>query len=423
MAVNVEVTNRQHVIVPVRFVRAVSGGPVANAPDVDHRAWNNPHFTNWPDVQVRGGQVGVMLGKTVRLRVLREYLDSSAPIYVTVKRPGGATEQIEITRPSRGGPLPRSGRFSIKGKRSTPTRGNANIVEARLGAVDGPVLAECEVRVFGRARVIVSPHICMIHTTAGARGRDGTAPRIRIARVLSMAKAIWRQAGVDLIYRRTQRHHIYNAANVDQLVFWGSGAGTIGWMMGQAGLYRANTLNAYFIRYSRQSGTFSPLGLGLHRGNSAGVLPNPGIFIATDGIALAAGGTWTRPSTGRDLDQELANDTAHEIGHFLGLSHFAGVNSPGRDDTYTRCNLMHPNNLLPQPVASGAGANNIRANDAGYGTGGGGQGHRGCMITMKQHNIFASAVTGLTSNDCQVAQARMQIFQSAGRPLPSVTLY
>lgn len=434
------VQNRTQVIVHLRFARAVSGAPQLDAPDIDHRAWNNPHFSVWTDVGVRGGLLGMLQGQTVRVKLVREHLDYSAPIHVTVRVPSGGTQQVSVTAPAADKPVEAAGIFQVKGTAVTPSSGAGNILEARLGAKDGPILCECEVRVFSPGRVFVTPHVCTVHTTSGAphTHANGTAPSINVPAVFSLAQAIWRPAGVELVVDAAVNHDIYSAPLVDSIYFWGNAAGEIGWLVAQPGLYVSTApgrLNAYFIRYSeeRMIGTppraFSPLGLSLHRGNMGSAsLPTPGVFVAVEGVRLANGTIWNRPSHGAHLLQELANDVAHEIGHFFTLSHFGGVNSPGRDDTYARRNLMHPNNLLPDPVASGAGANNIRFKDCGYGTGGGGSGHRGCMVTMKRHNLFPGSVAALTASqitpqDCQAAVARMQIFQTPGRPFPGVTLY
>lgn len=46
---------------------------------------------------------------------------------------------------------------------------------------------------------------------------------------------------------------------------------------------------------------------------------------------------------------------------------------------------MHPNNLLPQAVTPLTAASVPRFNDIGYGVGGSGSGHRGCLVTLKNH--------------------------------------
>ena len=46
---------------------------------------------------------------------------------------------------------------------------------------------------------------------------------------------------------------------------------------------------------------------------------------------------------------------------------------------------MHPNNLLPSAVAPLTAVSLPRFQDIGYGTGGNGRGHRGCLITLKDH--------------------------------------
>ena len=93
MANDFPVQNRVQVIVPVRFHRAVSGAPRIDAPDLDDRAWHNPHFTNWTDVGVLGPIFGILQGDTVRVKLRREHLDDSAPVFITVRLPSGASRR------------------------------------------------------------------------------------------------------------------------------------------------------------------------------------------------------------------------------------------------------------------------------------------------------------------------------------------
>jgi hypothetical protein len=132
------------------------------------------------------------------------------------------------------------------------------------------------------------------------------------------------------------------------------------------------------------------LGVGVNFESRAGEgLSRSGIIIGVEGSSSDVAGTTItgRSSAGADLIHEIGNDVAHEIGHFLTLSHADRVDSPGLRDTYGRRHLMHPNNLLPQAVTgAGASATSVpRFDDIGYGVGGGGAGHRGCLITLKDH--------------------------------------
>lgn len=415
--------NRSQVIVPLRFTRAGVGAPREDSPDIDHRAWQILRPTSYqaPAVAPRGGFFAILQGETVRVKISREHLDSGAALYLTKRDPSGTI--LEIVEPAAGRPIAATGMVRVRGAAATPTPGQGSVLEVRLGAADGPILSECEVRVMSPANVAVQPYILVVNANASP-GRTAHVPAVS-QDVYDMTAAIWKHAGVNLQIAAPITADVWNSPHADSIVFWGNAAGRIAWAVN--GHYTASRINVYFVRYSQEliqsdGSSFAPLGIGLNRIAMTGAsMTNPGIMIAVDGIRFAGGGgTWTRPSTGADHTQELANDMAHEIGHFLTLSHFGAVNGPGRDDSYARRNLMHPNNLLPDR----ASGNNIRRNDCGYGTSGG-SGHRGCMLTMKLHNLFPPGAPpgGTTALDSQVFQARSQIFQTAGRAVPSLTLY
>src|SRR5262249_39227323 len=155
------------------------------------------------------------------------------PVFLTVRVLSGATRQVRVGT----GAVPSSGIFSVEAIAAAPTGASTagNAIEARLGASDGPILGECEVRVFGPARVTVAPHVLTVHTVASGAAaalRDGTAPSIDTAAVFRLVKAVWRQAGVELNVQATRRHPIFSAPLADTLFFWGNAVGEIGWMMG-----------------------------------------------------------------------------------------------------------------------------------------------------------------------------------------------
>src|SRR3954470_18330598 len=112
MAVSVLVQSPlSQIIVPVRFDRAVRGAPALDAPDVDDRGFvlKTPNGLNKTDA--RGAMFGITVGDTVRVKVVREDLDTTAPLFVTAAT--SSNPQVEITGPSAGGPLPSDGIFSI----------------------------------------------------------------------------------------------------------------------------------------------------------------------------------------------------------------------------------------------------------------------------------------------------------------------
>lgn len=374
MPVELVVQNSLQIVVPVRLARAVTGAPRINNPDIDDRGWLMNRPTGLASTTARGPMFGMTAGSVVTIKVVREDIDGDTPLYVTAESVGNP--QFSIESPTTG-LLPPDGEFRVRAVADT-TDGQRLFI--RLGAVDGPILYEAEPHVFSPLTLNVQPHICTIHSAASAPG-TGVAPQangaaIDINRLRDGVNAVWQPAGVRFNFAAVRNETYFNYVRND-FARWASSAavGNEGHLV--ATNHVANQCNVYFIRYMQDS-----LGVGVNRDTIASEgWTQPGIIVGVEGSQNAAGTTTsTRSSAGAALYQELINDLAHELGHYLSLQHVDNRNSPGRDDTFTRRCLMHPNNLMPGP----SGTNNVRANDAGYGTGGNGSGHRGCLITLKQ---------------------------------------
>jgi hypothetical protein len=91
----------------------------------------------------------------------------------------------------------------------------------------------------------------------------------------------------------------------------------------------------------------------------------------------------------------IANDVAHEMGHFLTLAHADNGNAVpgtplGRTDTYCRRQLMHPLEPLPSFGGDATATSVPRDVSVGYGTADDGREHRGCLITLKNHPQHAT---------------------------------
>src|SRR4029453_14107754 len=72
------------IIVPIRFARAVTGPPVIDAPDVDDRGFAMGKRPGaWVSTNARGAMVTMTEGDTVRIKVVREDIDGTAPLFVT----------------------------------------------------------------------------------------------------------------------------------------------------------------------------------------------------------------------------------------------------------------------------------------------------------------------------------------------------
>src|SRR5712691_11389109 len=133
------VTDEHQVIVPLGFRRGTDEDvPHRDTPELDDRGFGRGRDQSGLGVtDARGTMVGLMLDAPVRIRISREDIDASAPIFITTTD----TAKIEILEPAEGGPIPTDDIFQIKGRSAA---GAAGKVQARLGSATGPVLAELE---------------------------------------------------------------------------------------------------------------------------------------------------------------------------------------------------------------------------------------------------------------------------------------
>jgi hypothetical protein len=392
MAIRVHVQNRFQIIVPVRVDRAVRGIPVLDAPDVDDRGWINNRAAGLNQDDARGALFGTSVGDVVRLKVVREDLDDTVPLFVTT-----TGNQVAIDQPKGGGPLPADGIFFVRSLADTTT---GSKIQVRLGSAGGAVICEADAHTFTPSTLFITPHVCTIHSanaaTVAAGGGTGQPPTVNgnllddaqlTAIFDTIVRPIWRPAGVE-----------FTVGAVQQEVF----TGTDGFTQDNVALQGTTQFQTVFAR-NRQPGTCNIyllhttdqfLGLGLNF-EARGVLGanNSGIMVGVNGRLNSAGVFGARRSTGADLVHELGNDVAHEIGHFLTLAHADNVNGfPGRVDSYNRRFLMHPINPLPPAVNPPTGVP-PRFDDIGYGQintvdNNGNpivRGHRGCLLTLKDH--------------------------------------
>jgi hypothetical protein len=382
VAIRVSVQNKFQIIVPARVDRAVRGAPQLDAPDVDDRGWVRNTVAGLNISDARGTMFGATVGDVIRLQVVNEDLDAGTPLFVSV-----TGNQVAIDRPAGGGPLPGDGIFSVRAVADTTT---GSKVQVRLGAVDGPVICEADAHTFTLLTLNITPHICTIHQAATAAAGTGVAPSVggaalsdaSLTTIFNMARAIWRPLGINLNVGAA-RPETYTGFLRDDFASQNRpGVGSEENLVIRQNQV-ANTCNVYFLRFMDRS-----LGVGVRvETRAAEGLSRSGILVGVEGSSAnaAGGGISNRSSAGADLIQEIANDVAHEIGHFLTLPHASNVDNPGLLDTYGRRRLMHPLNLLGSAVTPATATSRPRFDDIGYGVGGSGSGHRGCLLTLKDH--------------------------------------
>src|SRR5436190_4113281 len=307
MAVSVLVQSPlSQIIVPVRFDRAVRGAPALDAPDVDDRGFvlKTPDGLN--KTNARGEMFGLTVGDTVRVKVVREDLDATAPLFVTVAP--SSNPQVRIAAPPGGGPLPSDGIFTIEAlaDNTTPQK-----IHVRLGSTTGPIVGEADPHTFSLLTLNITPHIWKIHSATGTPGAgpeptvNGAA--INLTTLFNIAKSVWRPMGISFNINPERHDELFggpfdNAITRDNAGPVGSDADLVNRNFGE------HTCNIHFVR-------FTPpvyLGIGIRRETAAGLgFKKPGIIIGVEGLRRANGTFFTRPSAGADLEQELGNDIAH----------------------------------------------------------------------------------------------------------------
>jgi hypothetical protein len=259
-------------------------------------------------------------------------------------------------------------------------------VQVHFGTNSGPIIGELSVWVYRSVNVNLVPHNVTIQTAAGG----GVASAANITTVMDTVKAIWKAAGVGITVAAIQNHTV-TFANAG-VAAWQAEINTLlstSWV--------PSSINAYFVNQITMPGVPGILGLGISRPNSVAFgTPNPGIILGD-----------TSGGASRAADSHyLANDIAHEMGHFFTLPHVDNINNTathqGREETWALRMLMHPTNTHF--------FSDFR-NDTGYGTAGG-NGYRGSLITLK--DLVDSGNAAHHSTDAEVKTARTSITSAAG---------
>ena len=381
MAIKVRVQkDKPQRIVPVRIQRAVTGAPALDAPDVDDRGWVNHRAAGLNVDDARGGLFGITVGDTVRLQIVREDIDAGVPLFVST-----TGNQVSISGSA--GPVGGDGIFKVKADSDT-TQGSK--IEVRIGGPGGAVICEADAHVFSPLTLNITPHVMTINQAAAGGAGTGLPPTVggaamdaaMMTTLFDVVRAVWRPSGVKFNVGAVRSETLNGFLRDDFASQNRGGVSEENIVMGTNQV--AGTCNIYFLRFMDRS-----LGVGVRVETRAGEgMTSSGIMIGVEGSSGDAAGTVINPrsSAGADLVHEIGNDLAHEIGHFLTLPHADNKNgAAGLKDTNGRRRLMHPNNLLPRAVTPLTATSVPRFNDIGYGVGGSGSGHRGCLVTLKDH--------------------------------------
>jgi Metallo-peptidase family M12B Reprolysin-like len=343
MAFDLQITNPQlhpnvvpHRIVPVRFARAVTGFADKDAPDIDDRGFVLPSRFGLS----HGPVVGITHDKTIRVKIVRDRLESTSQIFPTIDDASIAT----IENPASGGALNPNDAGDIVGDciylKGVSTTEQETKVKLHFGAADGPVLAELAVRVFPELIVRVAVHAVSINGTASTT-------------TLANAQSIFRR--INRIYAQTGVRFRIPTTLLQETVtgFARAGSITLSNVADQQNVELqtvlrqnsvAGALNAYFFGHyfdtantaGGPAGTLDQvLGIAFSRTDAQA---NPA--VAATGFPGCQAGITFRDSN--DI-QESAHTAAHEIGHALQLEHYANGQAPSgiRHDIWAHRDLMH----------------------------------------------------------------------------------
>jgi hypothetical protein len=296
VAIQVKVRNNKQIVVPVRFARAVTGGTVTDAPDVDDRGFAmGKRPSTWGSTDARGAMCTIAQGDTVRFKVVCADIDDSAPLFAV------STNTSVLTIVGSAGPLV-GGVFSV---RATVDEVRDPVkIQICLGSETGPVLGEMEPHIFQMRQVRVRSHLVTVSGTATVRTAASLVPLFRDV------NKIWRNAGIEFLYDPAQTlsdpFPTATPGKVNDADF--------------SALMQVNidpdAVNIYFIHDSDDF--------------TGGTLDHDNARPVGFGIAM--------------VDIANAHDLAHELGHYLDSDIHAGENASSthfRDDVWVERRLLY----------------------------------------------------------------------------------
>lgn len=389
MAFNIEVTNPRlhpaiipHRIAPVRFARAVSGFSDSSAPDIDDHGFILPQDF----CTALGPVVGVIQGKTIRVKVIRDRIEPTTLIYPSVDSDAIAA----LEHPAPGSPLDPNDAGDKKGDciylngAATGSTIQETKVKLHYGAADGPVLAEMAVRVYPKLTIGVEAHAVSINGVAPTTSLDD------VKNIFRRINRIYAQSGVQFTIPSALKAEAVNG-------FARNGTVTLTNVADQQNtelqtVLRQNSarnkLNAYFFAhyFDTVSGQQDQvLGIAFSRDDA-----NANPANAATGFPGCQAGITVRDSA--DI-KESAHTAAHEIGHALRLQHYSnGQGDRTRNDIWAHRCLMHNFvNLITTSGASAVFKNSVARAKVGYGSYSDGRVMAGqLLMTKKIANIRQS---------------------------------
>ena len=334
--------------------------------------------------EIRGAVVGLRKRQKIKLRLVREYIDTSSPLYLT----SSDETTIKVVDPAPGKKL--AGRkkttIELQGGDFSQAKPKSAKIEVRYESKDGPIIYELTAYVFTPLPVFFQPHIVTINNNFGT---GGIQPVINLDRVMKHVKALWSACGVNLVAQNSKSWSV-NLPTANKMRF--ADVNTV-----LAAKWQNNTINIYIVREIDGA-----LGYGFSKAAHAGFgINKPSVFAGerTGTVRRRAGDTYW-----------WANDLAHELGHFFTLWHPTDgfpANGPWvRRETWSMRFLMHNYNYTGRSGPPGDPAHWPTFNDLGYGKNSSGNQYRAGLIPLK--NVRTGAGAG---RDAQCSTARNRIQQ------------
>ncbi len=343
----------------VSFQRAIEGLPELNYPDIDDRGYFRPAmFAGAGEVPNlgfdRGPVVGVTEGDTVFIEMKRERIDDKASLFVLSSN----DKVMNVTAEDGKHNIPNSKTVKLKitgikgGSGVMPNRSEIEI-RMRYGAYAEAIIGAMSVWVFKKLEVLLTLHIATIQDSSG---NSLTANITDTNTLIRRVKAVWQPCGISFTVNVNPVNPVYTFIKAGQVILLdkvNSNKDSEVDQLFKGEHHSDKSINAYFVnKILKPIVDNDPLGFTIDSKEGKNFSINPGIVIQTD-----SGGI-------------LSMTLAHEIGHFLGLSHpDYKESSKGRKDIWAKRMIMAQSSVF---------GGSIRNIDVGYG-----KKVRGALITMK----------------------------------------
>ncbi|WP_394845907.1 hypothetical protein LZC95_00405 [Pendulispora brunnea] len=325
----------------------MTGFADASAPDIDDHG-----FTKTTNGPARGPTVGVIAGRTIRVRVVRDRLSKEAKLFPVAVNP--AVAKVEF--PEDGTPLSPDDNGTRHGDcvyiHGVSHGGDAaeTVVQLHFGAKDGPIIAELAVRVYKLISINVQAHVVDLFDD-NPRNDWPAGPKLTSKRVeqgFALVNQIYAQAGIHFALAKELMHEtVHHCERRGRLTIQGLTPDDdveTQTVMSQNPV--PDKLNAYLVNIIASSGVAAAVGVGgfgqsrdkarkFAPDPSRTPLPFPGGQVGLVAALQNEDKDWVTIGS-------FAHLAAHEIAHMLTLEHYNKRDTPfEQEDIWADRCLMH----------------------------------------------------------------------------------